>query len=116
MDVKSIAPAAVASLARSPQGRGARPAEPQAQPRADQIRSEITGPLAQRILEDSGIKPAEIGKYRVKLDIDDDSGRVVAEVRDKESGELVNEVPSRKLLRQAQMLKEAVGMILDKPV
>ncbi len=116
MDVKGITPAAAASLARTPQARGSRPAEPQAQPRTGEIRSELAGPLARRVLEDSGIKPADIAKYRVKLDIDDDSGRVVAEVRDKKSGELVNEVPSRKLLRQAQMLKEAVGMILDKPV
>lgn len=81
-----------------------------------QARREITGPLAQKLLEASGIKPAEISRFRVQLDIDDGTGRVVAEVRSKESGELVAEVPSRTLLRQAAMLRETLGMILDKPV
>ena len=116
MEVKGITPVALRTQARSSQSSGGRPAEPQAQPNSTEIRDELTGPLAQRILKDSGIGAAEISKYQVKLDIDDDSGRVVAEVRDKHTGELVEEVPSRKLLRQAQLLRETLGMILDKPV
>ncbi len=116
MEVKGIPPVAARTQARSPQKGGGQPAEPQAQSNSTEIRDELTGPLAQRILKDSGIEATEISKYRVKLDIDDDSGRVVAEVRNKQTGELVDEVPSRKLLRQAQLLRETLGMILDKPV
>ena len=67
------------------------------------------------MLEEAGIKPVEIDRYRVQLDIDGDTGRVVAEIREKESGDLVTEVPSRTLLRQAAMLKDTLGMILDTP-
>lgn len=116
MEVKGIGPAVFITPASAPQESGGRAAETQQQPARRAIRDELTGPLAQRILSDSGIKPVEISKYRVQLDIDDDSGRVVAEVRDKATGELIEEVPSRTLLRQAQLLREAIGMILDKPV
>ncbi|MCG8355500.1 MAG: flagellar protein FlaG [Kiloniellales bacterium] len=116
MEVKSLSQAAISAQRPKPQGGETRAATANDQPRGDEIRRELTGALAQRVLEDSGIKPQDISKYRVRLDIDDASGRVVAEVRDKESGELVEEVPSRKILRQAQMLQETLGMILDKPV
>jgi len=116
MDVKSVAPIAVDRVA-APVPPAARPtSEAKAAPESPALRNELTGPLAAKVLQDSGIRPEEIFKYRVQLDIDKPTGRVVAEVRNKESGELVTEVPSRTLLRHAAMLREALGMILDKPV
>ena len=116
MEVKSINPGAVGQRSRSQPTAVAQPRKAEAPADNRGIRGELRGPLAQRILKDSGIKPVEIHRYRVQLDIDDNTGRVVAEVRKKETGELVQEVPSRVLLRQAAMLKEALGMILDRPV
>lgn len=116
MEVRTVNPVASATsrkattAAESPRPKGDGPA-----PTGD-LRRDITGPLAQKLLEASGVKPAEINRFRVQLDIDDDTGRVVAEVRNKESGELVAEVPSRTLLRQAAMLRDVLGTILDKPV
>lgn len=116
MDVKSIS-----SIAQPGTGKANRsseaPVREQPEPSAaPELRRELVGPLAQNILEESGVKSEDLGRFRVQLDIDDDSGRVVAEIRNKETGELVDEVPTRSVLRQAAMLKEAVGMILDKPV
>ena len=116
MEVKSIAPVAVDRVAAPVQPRARQTPGANAAPESPGFRNELTGPLAAKILGDSGLEPAEIFKYRVQLDIDKPTGRVVAEVRDKVSGELVTEVPSRTLLKHAAMLREALGMILDKPV
>ena len=118
MEVKNVSPVTLGTSApRVPQARSAR-AEPAIQPDSTSIknRGEVTGQLARRLLADSGIKQADMDRFRVKLDIDVDTGRIVAEVRNRQTNELVTEVPSRKLLRQAAMLKETLGMILDKPV
>ena len=114
MELRNIAPPAVAATAR-PQTATAKQPDRGKPVQTAELRQELTGPLAQKILEEAGIKPAEIDRYRVQLDIDGDTGRVVAEVREKDSGELVTEVPSRTLLRQAAMLEESLGMILDTP-
>ena len=116
MEVHNNRPVALDSSPRPQQPKQAARAEQSSPAPATEMRREIGGQLAQQILKASGIKPAEIFRYKVQLDIDGDTGRVVAEVREKESGELVREVPSRTLLRQAAMLNETLGMILDKPV
>ena len=119
MDVKGMGPVIQGHVSREPQALGARPhrnrVEP-AKPSQAVEAGELRGELAQKLLQESGIKQADLAKYQVKLDIDDGTGRVVAEIRDRESGDLVTEVPSRELLRQAAMLQEVLGTILDKPV
>ncbi len=116
MEVHFNRPVALDSSPRPQQPKqAARSAQPSPAPAAE-LRREIGGQLARQILKDAGIKPTEMFRYKVQLDIDGDTGRVVAEVREKDSGELVKEVPSRSLLRQAAMLNETLGMILDKPV
>lgn len=114
MELRNITPVA-AGIAAGPQTTAAKQPERGKSAHKAELRQELTGPLARKVLEDVGIKPAEIDRYRVQLDIDGDTGRVVAEVREKESGDLVTEVPSRTLLRQAAMLRESLGMILDTP-
>lgn len=116
MDVKSIDPVPLSNQDKSNRAASPPARAPSASPATPELRRELVGPLARRILEDSGIEPKELSRFRVQLDIDDATGRVIAEIRDKDTGELVDEVPSRKVLRQAAMLKEAIGMILDKPV
>ena len=115
MELRNITPVAAAAQAKPQTTNTANQAERGKSAQTAGLRQELTGPLAQKVLEDAGIKPVEIDRYRVQLDIDGDTGRVVAEVREKESGDLVAEVPSRTLLRQAAMLKETLGMILDTP-
>ena len=119
MEVKNVNPVALGAAApRAPQARSVKAADvaPQPDSASTKSRGEVTGQLAKRLLADSGIKQADMHRFRVKLDIDVDTGRIVAEVRNRQTDELVTEVPSRKLLRQAAMLKETLGMILDKPV
>jgi len=115
MELRNITPIAASTAAGPQTTNTAKQPERGKSAQKAELRQELTGPLAQKVLEDVGIKPAEIDRYRVQLDIDGDTGRVIAEVRNKESGELVTEVPSRTLLRQAAMLKESLGMILDTP-
>ena len=116
MEVHNNRPVALGSNPRQQQPKQAARLQQPSPASGTELRREISGQLAQQILQESGIKPTEIFRYKVQLDIDGDTGRVVAEVREKDSGELVKEVPSRTLLRQAAMLNEALGMILDKPV
>ena len=115
MEVHNNRPVAVDGGARPQQPRPAAQSEPATRAPETELRRELSGELARQILKESGIEPVEINRYRVQLDIDGDTGRVVAEVRKKDSGELVTEVPSRTLLRQAAMLRETLGMILDRP-
>lgn len=116
MEVHNNRPVALDSKPRQQQPSPAARAEQPDPAQGAGLRREIGGELAQKILQESGIRPAEIFRYKVQLDIDGDTGRVVAEVREKDSGELVKEVPSRTLLRQAAMLNEVLGTILDTPV
>ncbi len=70
---------------------------------------------ARAVLDDSGIPPAEISKYSVRLDIHKETGRVVASIRNKETGEILQSFPSESILRGAVMLKNMIGTILDDP-
>lgn len=120
MEVKSISPVALSNPVRGQRPEAIEP--PRARPSASSgapkelKTNEIQGQLARSLLRESGVEQADLAKYRVNLDIDGDTGRVIAEIRDRHSGDLVSEVPSRTLLRQAAMLQETLGTILDKPV
>jgi len=116
MDVKTIIPIASGATKPRPEVAAPRAIQPKVPIAVPEIKQELKGQMAQAILKDSGIDPKDINRFQVKLDIDEGTGRVVAEIRNRETGELVNEVPSRKLLRQAALLKEALGTILDRPV
>jgi len=44
------------------------------------------------------------------------SGQVVVAVTDKESGELIREIPSREMLRLSAKLEEMMGMLFDQKI
>jgi len=78
-------------------------------------RREVSKALAKAILAESRIEPVEISRFNVRLDIDRDTGRVIAEIQDKKTGELLQKIPSDSLLRSAAMLEQTIGTILDTP-
>lgn len=116
MDIKPTGPvqpiyAATAGGSR----REAPPSAPQVRNDTTEVKPEVTGALRDGLLEAAEIPQSQRHEVRIQLDIDSDSGRVVAEVRDRSTGDLVKELPSRTVLRQAAMLDEVLGLILDKP-
>ena len=84
-------------------------------PAAKGDKAELTGALRDSLLEAAKVPQSNRKEVRVQLDIDGESGRVVAQIRDRATGDLVQELPSRTVLRQAAMLDEVLGLILDKP-
>ena len=87
----------------------------QAEIRRAAARQNVSDALAKAILADSNIAPADQQKFNVSLDIHKDTGRVVAEIRNKSTGELVQKIPSETILRNAAMLERVIGTILDTP-
>ena len=117
MEIRPVSPAALgdpapATTPKAPMSPKPAAATPNT---ATRISRELSGPLAQQLIADSTPEPVRIDQYRIHLDIDRGTGRVVAEIRDKETGDLVQEVPPKTLLKQAALLKEALGTILDTP-
>ncbi len=118
MEVRSVSPAILSGASRA-QGASAVPA---VSPRTAEVganqerRSAPSDALTRKVLEAAGLQPTEINKYSVKLDIDNGTGRVVALIHERQSGELVSQVPTESVLRQSALLKEVLGTILDQPV
>lgn len=71
--------------------------------------------LAQAILEQSDVPASAVSKVRVRLDIHKETGRLIAAIENKETGKLVQTIPSETILRGAAMLERVVGTVLDKP-
>lgn len=80
-----------------------------------EAKREVGEAMAKAILADSNIEPADISKFSVSLDIHKETGRVIAEIRNKDTGEVLQKIPSDSILRGAVMLEQAIGTILDKP-
>lgn len=56
----------------------------------------------------------ETRSFRLSLDVDDRTNRTVARIIDKESGEVIKEIPQQEILDLAAKLKEtAQGIMLD---
>ena len=49
----------------------------------------------------------------LEIDVHEDSGRVMAKIIRKDSGELIKEIPPEKLLDVAAKMKEIVGVLFD---
>ena len=49
----------------------------------------------------------------LEIDVHEDSGRVMAKIIRKDSGELIKEIPPEKLLDIAAKMKEIVGVLFD---
>lgn len=118
MEVRPISPVALGdpAPAKAPKAPTSPKQEAETPTAEKGIRQELSGPLAAQLLAESVTEPIDIDQYRVQLDIDRGTGRVIAEIRDKETGDLVQEVPPKALLKHAALLKEALGTILDTPV
>lgn len=71
--------------------------------------------LADVILKQSDIPVAELSKVRVRLDMDTETGRLIAAIENKQTGEVVQTIPSETILRGAAMLEKVIGTVLDKP-
>ena len=56
-----------------------------------------------------GLKSADVGKVRVALAVDENSNRVIAKVYNKETGELVRQIPTDEVLRNAALIRELLG-------
>jgi len=86
-----------------------------AQVRQAETRRQISEALAREILKESNLPPVEFHKFNVRLDIHKETGRVVAEIENKQTGEVLQKIPSDSLLRSAMMLEQFLGTILDRP-
>jgi uncharacterized FlaG/YvyC family protein len=49
----------------------------------------------------------------VRLDVDDDTGRVIAQIIDRDSREIIRQVPPEELLHIAARLNDLVGLLFD---
>lgn len=69
--------------------------------------------LERALVEAAGLKLADVGKVRVALTVDEDANRVIAMVYDKETGELVRQIPTDEVLRNAALIRELLGESLN---
>lgn len=118
MEITRTPPAAVAEQALKPTQAPAPAVDPKVQAQISHAaaRQELSEAQAQAILQDSGIKPADISKFDVRLDIHKETGRVVASIQNKKTGEVLQKFPSESILRGAVMLQNMIGTILDEPI
>lgn len=54
-----------------------------------------------------------VGRYRVMLDIDESSRRVVATFVDPDTNEVIDQLPSKKMLSIAASIREMLGALVD---
>ncbi|WP_203530670.1 flagellar protein FlaG [Thermaerobacter sp. PB12/4term] len=57
--------------------------------------------------------PRDPFSYQLQFHVDDATGRVVAEVVDRETGEIVRQVPPEHVLRIAMYVKMLLGQQVD---
>ena len=61
----------------------------------------------------AGLKAPDAAGVRVSLSVDQESNRVIARVINKHSGEVVFQVPSEQLVRNATEIREMLGASFD---
>lgn len=61
-------------------------------------------------------KTAIIFDYRFHFKIHEATGRVMVQVIDQETGEVLNEIPPEKVLDLAARIRELVGLLVDEKV
>lgn len=76
------------------------------------IRPEAGGDVS-RVVEELNAYARKIGSTRITFVVDAATGRSVVQVRDKETGELIRQVPPTDLLRLISKLKGATGFIFS---
>lgn len=85
-------------------------------PAAIPVREAIPGPLAPG--RDELLAPLQqvnevLRSYGVEFELAEESSRVVVRIIDKESGELIRQIPSEEALRLAERLDELQGWLVE---
>ena len=70
--------------------------------------------LERAVVEAAGLKPDQAAAVRVALSVDEGSNRVIAKVFDKSTGELVRQIPTDEVLRNAAIVRELLGAAVNK--
>lgn len=65
------------------------------------------------LVEAAGLKPQQAAKVHVVLSVDEDSNRVIAKMYNKESGELIQQMPTDQMLRNSALIREMLGAAVD---
>lgn len=70
----------------------------------------------QKALDSLDIPEISNGDARVELNFNQDTGRVVAKVTDRTSGEVLRELPSKELQQLFSQMREFLGSIVDEEI
>ncbi|MEE9466315.1 MAG: flagellar protein FlaG [Candidatus Neomarinimicrobiota bacterium] len=104
---------------RSPRKDGA----PQRAPEATQRSSEPTLPVGvsvakevAKVVEDINALVHQVASTKITFDIDEETGRSVVRVLDKETGEVVRQVPPEELLALVARMRQLSGLIFSEEV
>ncbi len=104
---------------RSPKKDGA----PQRAPEATQRSSEPTRPVGvsvaeevAKVVEDVNAVVHQVASTKITFDIDEDTGRSVVRVLDKETGEVIRQVPPEELLTLVARMRQLSGLIFSEEV
>ena len=65
------------------------------------------------LVEAAGLKAHQAAKVQVVLSVDEGSNRVIAKMYNKESGELIHQMPTDQMLRNSAMIREMLGAAVD---
>ena len=77
-----------------------------------------TGPAAklQQALANMDIPELANNDARVELNFNQDTGRVVAKITDRASGEVLRELPSKELQQLFSQIREYLGSVVDEEI
>lgn len=90
---------------------------PQSASTAAQVNDEsLAGQKLQAALENLDLPEIADGSARVELDFNQDTGRVIAKVTDRLSGEILREIPSRELQQLFSQMREYLGSFVDEEI
>ena len=65
------------------------------------------------LIETAGLKPSDAAKVRVALSVEEGTNRVIAKMYNKETGELIQQMPTDQMLRNAALIREMLGAAVD---
>lgn len=112
---KNSTPPFVPSLS-FPAADAVRAAEEEAKPAQDEKRAEGLSQLAEFALEqgEKAVNVEEPRHVNLNFSIHEASGQIIVSVVDKDTGEVIREIPPEALVDLAAKLQEAVGLLFDK--
>lgn len=85
---------------------------------AAQTGNPATGDLTVRsferaLVEAAGLSTKQAAKVHVVLSVDEGANRVIAKMYNKDSGELIHQMPTDQMLRNAALIREMLGAAVD---